>query len=161
MNGRVYQLNVKGRNEEGVGLPKRAIEYVTVRKEGLEGDFNHYRHNSLKNSLDHAVSIMPIEMINQLNREGWSVKPGDLGENITIEGIAYNSFKVGDCYLIGTTLLQISEAITPCKKLVKLPYVGEENRNRFVKDVMLGRRGWYARVLEEGFIRKGDLILLR
>ena len=63
MEPRVYQINVRDRNDEGVGLPKLLVDNVVVYKAGFEGDFNHYRHNSLKNTLDHAVSIMPIEMI--------------------------------------------------------------------------------------------------
>ena len=38
-----------------------------------------------------------------------------------------------------------------------LPYVGEEKVNDFIK-TLVRRRGWYAEVMQEGIIKKGDSI---
>ena len=52
----------------------------------------------------------------------------------------------------------VSRACDPCTNLYLLPYVGKSKGPQFLK-VMLGRRGWYARVLEEGSVRAGDPIV--
>ena len=41
--------------------------------------------------------------------------------------------------------------------LKHLPYIGNEKVKDFIK-TLAGRRGWYAKVLKPGKIRKGDLL---
>ena len=133
------------------------VNSIMVSKGGLEGDFNVYRHEKLDDDPDSAVLIMPLETIEELNKEGWPIKPGDIGENITTRGIAYSRFIPGKGVRIGQAELQISRACDPCANLLLLPYVGEGKGNQFLK-VMFGRRGWYARVVREGRVKKGDEI---
>jgi MOSC domain-containing protein YiiM len=40
-----------------------------------------------------------------------------------------------------------------------LPYIGDERGQEFMKTIK-DRRGWYARVLEEGVVQSGDQITL-
>ncbi len=96
-------------------------------------------------------------MIATLNAEGWSIQPGHIGKNLTTQGIPYDLFAVGKKYAIGEVLLQISKPCTPCRNLHILPYVGEQKVPAFIK-TLVNRRGWYARVLREGHIKKGDHI---
>lgn len=98
---------------------------------------------------------MPIETIRELNSEGWPIKPGDLGENFTTRGIPYQAFGLGKVFAAGMMRFQISKVCDPCDNLFLLPYVGASRGPGFLK-VMLGRRGWYARVLEEGRVKTGD-----
>ena len=119
------------------------------------GDFNVYRHEEIGDDPDSAILIMPVEMIEELNSEGWPVKPGDLGENLTTSGIPYSSFSVGKTFTAGKVRLQISRACDPCDNLFLLPYVQKLRGPAFLK-TMLGRRGWYARVVEEGWVKTGD-----
>jgi MOSC domain-containing protein YiiM len=56
---------------------------------------------------------------------------------------------------VGSALLQISFKCEPCTYLYVLPYVGDERGSEFIKTVK-DRRGWYARVLEEGSVKTGD-----
>jgi MOSC domain-containing protein YiiM len=49
----------------------------------------------------------------------------------------------------------VTEACDPCDELYSLPYVGKEKGPAFVK-TMMGRRGWYAKVLREGEIEPGN-----
>lgn len=51
----------------------------------MDGDFNLYRHEQKNDSPRQALLIMPLEMIQHLNEEGWEIKPGDIGENITTQ----------------------------------------------------------------------------
>jgi MOSC domain-containing protein YiiM len=125
---------------------------------GLEGDYNVYRHDISRDDPAMAVLIVPKETIEELGREGWPVRPGDLGENVTSTGIPYTEFVPGRRFRVGGTLLEISKPCTPCDNLFLLPYVGAERGPEFLK-ATLDRRGWYARVLEEGTVRTGDAIL--
>lgn len=121
------------------------------------GDFNRYRHEEKHDDPGMAVLIVPFETIEALDREGWPVRPGDLGENITSEGIAYDSFAPGSRFRVGRAVVEVTKACDPCTNLFLLPYVGEVRGPEFLK-TMVGRRGWYARVLESGMVRTGDAI---
>jgi MOSC domain-containing protein YiiM len=158
MTAIVHQINVKPKTRVERGLPKVHVESAFVSRKGIRGDFNVYRHEVLKDDPDSALLVIPLETIEELNLEGWPVKPGDLGENITTRGVSYSSFSIGKTYAIRGVSFQISRACDPCDNLYLLPYVGKSKGPRFLK-TMLGRRGWYARVLEEGWVAKGDPII--
>ncbi len=151
MEGRIVQINVKP--EGKVGLPKERIEETEIKFDGVEGDFNHYRFYHKENTPNQAVLLIPIETIEELNNEGWTVKPGDLGENITTEGIEFNAFKEGMRIRMGGAIIELTKQATPCKNLSVLPYVSDVNE--FI-ETMKGRRGWYAKVLKEGKVKTGD-----
>ena len=153
--GKVLQINTKAKKENAVGLPKFSVDSVVVSESGMQGDFNNYRHGHLKNTPDQALLVMPIEMIKKLNEEGWPIKAGDIGENITTEGIPYNEFQPDRIFKAGEVEFQITYACTPCNNLEHLSYVGKEKGNEFLK-IMVDRRGWYAKVLKEGTIKVGD-----
>lgn len=159
MPGVIKQINVKPQTMGEHGLPKKPVDSAYVNKAGVEGDFNVYRHEERDDDPDQALLIMPVETIRGLNSEGWPIKPGDLGENLTTSGIPYDAFGVGKTFIAGGLRFQVSKACDPCSNLFLLPYVGESKGPGFLK-TMLGRRGWYARVLEEGQVRQGDQIML-
>lgn len=153
----VSQINVKPSVPGERGLPKRPVSHASVTRAGIEGDYNKYRHEELEDDPDSALLLMPMEMIDQLNSEGWPIKPGDLGENLTTKGIPYDAFAVGKKFIAGEVRLQISRPCDPCDNLFLLSYVGESRGPDFLRTT-LGRRGWYARVLGEGVVRAGDTI---
>ena len=99
--------------------------------------------------------ILSTDIIKELNKEGWPVKPGDLGENLLIDNFNYDSLQPGQCYQVGSVKLQISIICAPCNNLKNLDYVGESKRLFFIR-TLINRRGWYAKVLKEGIITKND-----
>jgi MOSC domain-containing protein YiiM len=155
--GRVYQLNRKPQTPGQRGLPKLPVDTVVVTRDGLEGDFNVYRHETSQDDPAMAVLIMPLETIEEFNREGWPVRPGDIGENITSIGVPYAAYAPGHRFEVGDGVLEVTKPCTPCDNLYLLPYVGAERGPAFLK-ATLDRRGWYAKVLREGRIRKDDPI---
>lgn len=157
MRGQVVQLNVKPETQGERGLPKRPAEAVTVTPHGVHGDYNRYRQEDLAGDPTSAVLVIPLETIDQLNAEGWPIKPGDLGENITTRGIPYDAMAPGTRLRVGGCEIEIARACDPCTNLYELPYVGREKGPRFVK-TLVGRRGWYARVLRDGSVRRGDAV---
>ena len=160
MKGSVYQLSVKPRTENERGLPKQEVSTAYLRAEGLEGDYNTYRNSILfqGNRMNRAVLMYPYEMLEQLQSEGWPVAPGHLGENITSCGIPYDAFVLGQQYRIGPdAIIEVVEVCSPCRWLHVLPYVGKKNQKEFIA-TLINRRGWYARVIREGMLQKGDEI---
>jgi MOSC domain-containing protein YiiM len=157
MAGVVKQINVKPHTEGEHGLPKKPVSSARITRAGVEGDFNVYRHEERSDDPDQALLIMPEESIQKLNEEGWPIKAGDLGENLTTRGIPYEEFEVGKTFTAGGVKFQVSKPCDPCHNLYFLPYVGDKKGPSFLK-VMLGRRGWYARVLQEGDLTAGDRI---
>ncbi len=155
--GVVHQIHRKPETRGERGLPKAPVPEVQVTPQGVEGDFNRYRHEERADDPDMAVLLLPLETIEQLGHEGWPVRPGDLGENITTEGLEYGAFAPGRRFRIGQTVVEVSKACDPCDNLYELPYVGRGRGPEFLKTT-LGRRGWYARVLTSGLVRTGDSI---
>ena len=156
-HGQVFELHRKPEVSGEHGLPKPSVAEVFVSRSGVTGDFNRYRHEEKRDDPGMALLIMPRETLVELGREGWPVNTGDLGENITTEGIPYEGFSPGRRFRAGETVFEISKACTPCDNLYLLPYVGKTRGPEFLK-VMHGRRGWYARVVREGTVRAGDPI---
>ena len=155
--GHVLQLNRKSITLGERGLPKYSAPELVVTRQGVEGDHNVYRHEVVDDDPAMAVLILPAETLAQLRAEGWPVRAGDVGENITSVGLPYDEFAPGRQYRAGEVLLEITKPCTPCDNLYLLPYVGPARGPEFLR-VMLGRRGWYARVLEGGRLRVGDPI---
>ncbi len=151
MNGRIYQINMKPASPDGIGLPKKPAARALVDSTGLIGDHNHHRKEELGNDLAQAVLLLPLEVITALNYQGWPLNPGELGENLTTEGIPYEHFSQGQQYQAGTVVLELTKEATPCKKLHRLFKDGPA----FCK-ALKDQRGWYARVVQIGVIKQGD-----
>jgi len=152
----IFQISVKPDTTSEVGLPKMPVAQVQIDMAGLAaGDYNRYRQKKKNNAPDMAVLIISTDVLGELNKEGWPVKPGDLGENLTIANIDYGSISPGQKYSIGEVEIEISYICDPCANLYAFPYVGDKRRFEFIKTIM-NRGGWYARVLKEGSVSVGD-----
>jgi len=154
---KLLQINVKPNTANEHGIPKTSVISAILSKSGLEGDYNNYRTIKKSRNPDMAVLLYPIETIKELNKEGWPIKPGDLGENFTITGIPHSHFLPNQQYQIGESLIEISFECDPCQNLSVLSYVGKTKINEFIKTLM-HRRGWYARVLKEGLIVQNCIV---
>lgn len=157
MRGEVFQLNRKPPTPGQRGLPKVPVGEARFDAHGVEGDYNVYRHDVSHDDPAMAVLIIPLETLEELQAEGWPVRPGDMGENVTSRGIPYAEYAPGRRFRIGGALVEVSKPCTPCDNLYRLPYVGEARGPAFLRTT-LDRRGWYARVLEAGLVRAGDRI---
>ena len=153
MRGRVVQLNLKPKEGRARGLPKRAVSRLTITAEGAQGDYNRWRTEEADGDPDQAVLLLSEEILAGLQAEGWPVQPGDLGENVTVAGLPPDALRNGAVVRLGDVVLEVSKPCDPCTVLYTLPYVGVERGPEFLR-IMLGRRGWYARVLQGGTVRK-------
>ena len=155
MSGRIVQISVKGRTPGEQGLPKLPIPAARVDARGVEGDYNVYRAERKHGDPDMAVLLMALEELRALQAEGWPVMAGHIGENLTTDGVPYAAMQPGTRWRAGEVELEVSKPCEPCTNLYQLPYVGEARGPAFLKAIV-GRRGWYARVLREGEVRAGD-----
>ena len=94
------------------GIPKRPIEVVEVTTAGLTGDaHDHEKHNTPLQ----AVSIIDIEDLDDLRREGFDVYPGATGENMTVRDLHVDECGVGDRLLFSGGLeLELTKRRKPC-----------------------------------------------
>lgn len=155
----VHRIGAKSHRPGEHGLPKPELLVAEISPDGVAGDFNVYRQEEQRGDRDMALMLLPLETIEQLNREGWPVRPGDLGENITTRGVPYERLEPPCRFSLGSVTAEVTKPCTPCTNLELLPYVGPERGPEFLR-AMLGRRGWYARVLTPGTVRRGDRIVV-
>lgn len=155
--GRILQVSVKPRTPGEHGLPKRAVPEARVTVAGVDGDHNAYRARKKADDPAMALLLMPVETLRDLAAEGWPVAPGDVGENVTTEGVPYEAFQPGTRWRLGTVEAEVTKPCDPCTNLYALAFVGPSRGPAFLK-ATLGRRGWYARVLREGVMRTGDAV---
>lgn len=81
---------------------------------------------------------------------------GMFGENLTVSNLDESEIYVGSIYKIGDALVQITQPREPCFKLgVKFG-----NQNILKKFIDHGFPGTYIRVLKEGFVKTGNLLVL-
>jgi len=151
-NGRIMQINIsKG------GVPKNAVQEVEVTFDGLVGD----QHNDRVShgGPDQSVCLYSVELIQALQAEGHTIFPGAAGENVTLEGVAWEAIQPGrQLYLGSEVLLEITDYTTPCTKMVPYFKAGDFNRISQLKNP-----GWsrvYARVLSPGSLCTGQEVSL-
>ncbi|HLV01818.1 MAG TPA: MOSC domain-containing protein, partial [Acidobacteriota bacterium] len=125
IKGTVIQVNIKACENGARGIPKHPVARAEVRRTGLTGDFNRYRQEKLDGDPDSAVLLLPIEVVEELRAEGWDIKAGDLGENVTMRGISHEELRPGNRLFVGERVeLEISRECKPCQNLRVLPSVG-------------------------------------
>ncbi|MBO8170530.1 MAG: MOSC domain-containing protein [Bacillaceae bacterium] len=77
---------------------------------------------------------------------------GGFGENFTVDGLDEEGVCIGDVYQVGNTVVQVSQPRQPCWKLARR----WSTPDLVQKILRLGYSGWYMRVIEEGYVQKGD-----
>jgi MOSC domain-containing protein YiiM len=152
VNGRIVQISVSPG-----GVPKLAVPSAEVTASGVEGD----RHRDLEHhgGPDRAVCLFSLEQIRALQAEGHPVVPGALGENVTIEGVAWSDVVPGARLQLGAgVLLEITRYTSPCLNIKPAFTHGDYSRVSEKR-----HPGWsrvYARVIAPGRIAAGDPVHL-
>ncbi len=130
------------------GIPKRPIEVAQVTTDGIVGDgHDHDKHNTPMQ----AISLIDVEDLDDLRREGFDVYPGATGENLTVRGLNIDALHIGDrLHLNGGVELQITKVRKPCYVLDAI--------SPQLKGAIEGRCGCYARIITAGRIRPSETI---
>ena len=81
---------------------------------------------------------------------------GTLGENLTVSGLNEKRISIGDIYKVGNAIVQITQPREPCYKF-GAKFDNQKVLKQFIEH---GYPGTYARVIEEGYVSKGDEFIL-
>ncbi|TVR54433.1 MAG: MOSC domain-containing protein [Puniceicoccaceae bacterium] len=133
-------------------------EPVYCHATGLEGD--EQGDPRVHGGPDKTVHLYPLD-----NYEWWRGQlgghprleaPGAFGENLTVEGLTEAEVCLGDRFRIGGAVLEVSQGRQPCWKLND--HFGVPAMAKLMQESR--RTGWYCRVLDAGWIRAGDALVL-
>ncbi|MGE0268205.1 MAG: MOSC domain-containing protein [Candidatus Omnitrophota bacterium] len=135
-----YLPQVISINVSGGGIPKYPIESVVIKEGGLQGDgHNHEKHYRPIQ----AVSLQDIEKLVDLRNAGYKLYAGATGENLTVSNLNVNQLPTGTrLRFSGGVEIELSKVRQPC-------YVLDSIDPRLKNDI-LGRCGYYAKVIKEG-----------
>ena len=150
MNGLVHSINISSG-----GVPKRTVDSANIGKEGVEGDFNRFR-DGRGGDPDRAVCIFSLERIEELKQEGHPIEVGSTGENLTIQGVSWDSLVEGARMEVGDVVLELSEPCAPCSKIGG-SFIGRRF-DRVDQEQEFGWSRWLARVVREGRVSVGDSV---
>jgi len=149
-----------GPNGEPSGIGKRpCLGKLYVQKDGIVGDEqgDKLHHGGVDKAIHHyAFDHYPAWRSDCPDAAGLFERPGTFGENFSSVGLTERNVCVGDIFQVGTAVLQVSQARQPCWKL----NVRTSMADMAMKVQVSGRTGWYYRVIDPGWIRKGDEIRL-
>jgi MOSC domain-containing protein YiiM len=150
--GSVASINVSAG-----GVPKGRIAVAKVSRSGLQSDAqDDKKHHG---GPERAVCVYSLERIRALQAEGHPIAIGTVGENVTVEGVDWDSVVPGSRIRLGKqVVLEVVSFTDPCKTIRESFIDG-----RFVRISQKLHPGWsrvYTRVLAEGEIRSGDAVEL-
>lgn len=152
MQGTIHRINISPG-----GIPKRPIEQALVTFQGIQGDS--WAHPRFHGGPNQALLLLALEDLAALSQLAFPVYPGALGENFTTEGIDMREVRYGDRFRAGEVLLEITKLRMPCRTLDSV----KQGLQRHLYDTRPGSPLWakggvYAKVLEPGTVRLGDII---
>jgi MOSC domain-containing protein YiiM len=138
------------------GIGKRSVSgSLHLKKLGFDGD----GVADLKNhgGQDKAVCVYSLDHYPYWEELlGTKLNPPAFGENLSVSHLKEDDVCLGDTFLLGTAVVQISQPRQPCKTLAAL-----YGRNDLVKLVVnSGYTGFYLRVLKEGIVEAGTTLVL-
>ena len=129
------------------GIQKHPVEKAELRVgHGIAGD----AHAGVWHR---QISILGIDSVNRLrDRVSVEIKAGDFAENILIEGIEIYKLPVGTKLRIGTALVEITQIGKKCHADCAI--------RQQAGDCVMPREGVFAKVLENGAVKPGDILLV-
>lgn len=152
------KLENSKRSELLSGIKKYPVPKAYLTKTGFKEDFQaDLLHHGGENKALFLFSALTYEEINSYYDNSFDMKNMSyFGENLILSDIKEKDICVGDVLKIGQTKVQITQPRQPCWKLSA--NTNQKNMTKFIFDN--GLTGWYAKVLEEGFIHQDDEVFL-
>ena len=143
--------------EVTTGICKKPVSgAVHLGKTGLEGDgVGDLKHHG---GADKAVCVYSIDHHRYWEQIlGGALPPAPFGENFSIANFDEAAVCIGDIFQAGTAVVQISQPRQPCSTLAAR--FGRKDMVKLVVDS--GKTGCYFRVIEEGVVKAGDILIPR
>jgi MOSC domain-containing protein YiiM len=128
------------------GIDKHPVASASVRVHALGIDGDQQADLTVHGGADKAVYAYPSDHWPWWESEKkLSCRPATFGENLTLAGVDESAAAIGDRFLWGDAVLEISQPRAPCYKL------GIHTRPDVPQIMTLSARcGWYFRVVAEG-----------
>ena len=106
------------------------------------------------------VHLIPAEVLAEVAEAGFTVQPGDLGENVTTTGLDLFGLPVGALLRLGTdALVAVTGLRNPCVQINGLAEgLLDELRHRDTDGTVVRRAGIMGVVVQGGIVRAGDAI---
>lgn len=107
------------------------------------------------------VHLIASELLDEVNEKGYSVQPGDLGENITTAGIDLINQPVGTTLRIGDAVIGLTGLRNPCVQIgafadgLQSEMLGRDDDGKLVR-----KTGVMAVVLRGADVTPGNEILV-
>ena len=79
-------------------------------------------------------------------------EPGGFGSNLAVAGLTEDQVHIGDRFLCGTALIEVSQPRQPCWKIEHR----FDHKGMVAQIIQTGRCGWYFRVIEPGEVAAGE-----
>jgi hypothetical protein len=135
-DGRVIALFLSRSGNAG----HERVQKVRATSAGLEGE----RHSSVNSP--RQILLQSLETLRDFDLE-----PGDVYENVLIDGLQVNELAEGLRFQLGTATVEITIPCEPCSQMDRL--------REGLRKAIDGKRGRFVRVVSEGEIRVGDRML--
>lgn len=105
------------------------------------------------------VHLIHAELHDELNDAGFSVKPGDMGENITTRSLDLLALPTGTRLMIGEAVIEVTGLRNPCVQLDRFrPGLMHATLDRDAAGALVRKAGVMGIVLAGGDVQSGDLI---
>ena len=152
------KLENNKRNELVSGIKKYPVSKAYLTKTGFrEDEQGDLLHHGGENKALFLFSSITYKKINSYFNNSFDMTDmAYFGENLILSNICEEDICIGDILKIGQTKVQITQARQPCWKLSA--NTNQKEMTKFIFDS--GLTGWYAKVLEEGFICQNDEVIL-
>lgn len=143
ISGNIHSISI---SKERGQLKKEVPQALLIDNYGIQGDGH-------AGNWGRQITVLDYSSVQIINREhNLSLKPGDMAENILIEGADLSTLKVNDRIKIGySAVLEITQ-------------IGKEDHPSVVSKTfgvsLLPSEGLFCKVVTGGLIRKNDNILV-
>jgi MOSC domain-containing protein YiiM len=152
------KLENNTRKELVSGIKKYPVQKAYLTKTGFkEDEQGDLLHHGGENKALFLFSAITYEKINSHFENVFDMTDmAYFGENLILSNICEEDICIGDILKIGQSKVQITQPRQPCWKLSA--NTNQKDMTKFIFDS--GLTGWYAKVLEEGFICQNDEVIL-
>lgn len=126
------------------GVEKTEIPEAKVRKNyGIEGDAHAGKWHR-------QVSLLSFEKVKEFNERGAAVDSGAFGENLVVAGLDFKNLPVGSILRVGTAKLRMTQIGKECHTHCAI--------YQRMGECIMPHEGVFAEVLEDGVIKKNDVM---
>ncbi|MEM9610682.1 MAG: MOSC domain-containing protein, partial [Actinomycetota bacterium] len=147
--GSAREIQIGSRTEMS-GIIKEPVQRAVVMADGVEGD-------AIVSTEHHGGLDQALYLYGADDYAWWGMPEGLFGENLTLSTLGSDDPRVGDRYVIGEVVLEVTAPRIPCAKVGVRAGDAE-----FPKRFTAARRpGPYARVISGGEIEPGTEVELR